>query len=92
MNFQHDGAPTHFSRQARQFLNAYYPERWIGHGGPILWPARSPDLNVLDYFVRGYIKNLVEDRRDSTETQVREAILAAFGTITPEMARNARYY
>jgi len=61
----------------------------MGRGGPIIWPARSPDLNVLDYFIWGYIKDLVEHRRDSTEAEVREAIRAAFNTITPEMAYRA---
>ena len=87
--FQHDGAPAHFYRQVREFLNAHYEERWIGRGGPIIWPARSPDLNVLDYFVWEHIKNLIEHRRDGTEVEVREAILAAFDTITPEMAYRA---
>lgn len=61
----------------------------MGRDGPIIWPARSPDFNVLDYFVWGHIKNLVEHRRDGTEVEVREAILAAFNTITPEMAYRA---
>lgn len=87
--FQHDGAPAHFSRQAREFLNARYPERWMGRDGPIIWPARSSDLNVLDYFVLGFVKNIVEYRRDGTEAEIREAILAAFNTITPEMAYRA---
>lgn len=87
--FQHDGAPAHFSRQTRTFLDAHYPDRWMGRGGPIIWPARSPDLNVLDYFVRGHIKDLIEHTRDGTEAEVREAILAAFNTITPEMAYRA---
>ncbi|EZA55465.1 hypothetical protein X777_04746, partial [Ooceraea biroi] len=49
--FQHDGAPVHFCREVRDTLNARYPDRWMGCGGPIIWPARSPDLNVLDFFV-----------------------------------------
>lgn len=87
--FQHDGAPAHFSRQVRNILNARYPDRWMGRGGPIIWPAWSPDLNVLDYFIWNYIKDLVEHRREGTEAEVREAILAAFNTITPEMAYRA---
>ena len=47
----HDGAPAHFSLVAREFLNATYEDRWIGRGGPHLWPARSPDLNPLDFFL-----------------------------------------
>lgn len=57
----------------------------MGRGSPIIWPAQS-DLNVLDYFVWGHIKNLVEHQRDSTEAEMQEAILAAFNTITPELA------
>ena len=87
--FQHDGAPAHSCRQVREILNAYYPNRWIGRGGPIIWPARSPDLNVLDFFVWGYIKNLIEQRRNNTEIEVREAIVAAFGSITPDMVHRA---
>ena len=87
--YQQDGAPAHFSRQVRQFLNAHFPGRWIGRGGPIAWPARSPDLNVLDFFIWGFVKSLIENRRDGTENEVREAILAAFNTITPEMAYRA---
>ncbi|EFN89519.1 hypothetical protein EAI_03069, partial [Harpegnathos saltator] len=61
----------------------------MGRGGPITWPARSPDLNVLDYFVWGYVKSLVEQRRDGTEEEVRAAIITAFATIAPDMAYRA---
>lgn len=87
--YQHDGAPAHFCRQVRDVLNTNYPDKWISRGGPITWPARSPDLKVLDFFVWGYLKNLVEDRHNSTENEVREATIAAFGTITPDMAHRA---
>jgi len=59
MWFMHDGAPAHFSVLARQFLTATYGDRWIGRGGPHVWPARSPDLNPLDYFLWGHLKSLV---------------------------------
>ncbi|XP_025154562.1 uncharacterized protein LOC112588531 [Harpegnathos saltator] len=87
--FQHDGTPAHFSRQVPDALDTRFPERWIGQGGPITWPPRSPDLNVLDYFLWGHVKNLIEQRRDGTEQEVREAIVAAFNTITPEMTHRA---
>ncbi|EFN86231.1 hypothetical protein EAI_06977, partial [Harpegnathos saltator] len=28
--FQHDGAPTHFSRQVRDILDTRFSERWVG--------------------------------------------------------------
>ncbi|KAJ8890537.1 hypothetical protein PR048_010046 [Dryococelus australis] len=32
---------------------AVYPRRWIGRGGPVPWPARSPDLSPLNLFLVG---------------------------------------
>lgn len=26
-------------------------KKWIGRGGPVFWPAKSPDLNTLDFFI-----------------------------------------
>ena len=49
MNFHDDGAPPHYTRRVREFLNESLPNRWLGHGGPIPWPPRSPDLIPLDY-------------------------------------------
>lgn len=51
MWFQHDGAPPHFAQIVRTYLNEVFPNRWIGRRGPIEWPARSPDLTPLDFFM-----------------------------------------
>lgn len=51
--FQQDGAPPHFTVQVRQFLNANFPNQWIGRRGSIEWPPRSPDLTPLDFFSGG---------------------------------------
>jgi len=61
----------------------------MGRGGSIRWPVRLPDLNMLDYFVWGHVKDLIEHRRDDNEDEIRETILAAFNSITPEMAHCA---
>lgn len=57
--FQQDGAPAHFAKRVRDYLNEKFPLRWIGRMGPIAWPARSPDLTPLDFFLWGYIKTKV---------------------------------
>ncbi|EZA61807.1 hypothetical protein X777_10290, partial [Ooceraea biroi] len=49
--YQHDGCPVHNARVARTVLHEMFPEHWIGRGGHISWPAHSPDLNPLDFFV-----------------------------------------
>ena len=47
--FMHDGFPPHFLLASREFLNTLFPEQWMGRGGPTALPARSPDLNPLDF-------------------------------------------
>lgn len=59
MWFMHDGAPPHFSREARSKLDEMFPNKWVGRNGPIQWPPRSPDLNSLDFFLWGYLKDKV---------------------------------
>lgn len=55
--WQQDGAPAHNGREVTQFLNHVFPNKWIGNNGFVRWPARSPDLNPLDYFLWGYLQN-----------------------------------
>ncbi|GBN40441.1 hypothetical protein AVEN_125888-1 [Araneus ventricosus] len=48
-----------------------YPVRWIGRGGSVAWPLRSPYLNPLDFFFWGHTKSLVyETPVDSAEDLV----------------------
>ena len=41
---QQDGAPPHWGSHVRRFLDATFPDRWIGTDGPTPWPPRSPDI------------------------------------------------
>jgi len=59
MYFQHAGAPSHYTRQVLQHLNDTFPNRWIGRGGTINWPPRSPDLTPLDFCLWGLMKSEV---------------------------------
>ena len=56
--FQMDGAPPHFGIAVRNWVTVNYL-RWIGGGGPVAWPPRSPDHNPLDLYLWGYMKDLV---------------------------------
>jgi hypothetical protein len=49
---------AHFSAQIQQHLNTQFPDRWLGCGSPVSWPARSPDLNPLDFFLWGHLKEI----------------------------------
>ena len=61
--FQQDGAPPHWALAVRKELTSHFGSRWIGRGGPLTWPARSPDLAPPDFFYWGFIKNKVYKRQ-----------------------------
>lgn len=55
--FMHDGAPAHFERVVRDYLNRVFENNRIGRGGPVHWPPRSPDLiSLISVY---YLKTLV---------------------------------
>lgn len=74
MYYQHDGAPAHFGRNVRDWLDENFAGRWIGRGGPIAWPPRSPDLNPLDYHFWGHLNNLVYATEVNTLEELRHRI------------------
>ncbi|GFW00351.1 uncharacterized protein TNCV_4355481 [Trichonephila clavipes] len=92
MWFQQDGAPAHFSISVRNHLDATCGERWIGRGGPVHWPPRSPDFSCLDYFFWGQMKSLVYETPVNSAEELVARISAAAGEIrnTPEMLSNVR--
>lgn len=88
--FQHDGCPAHFRITVRQYLNHQYPNRWIGRGGPIPWPARSPDLTPMDFFVWGRMKTLVyyDNRPVPNIIELRRRIIDAAAQIKMEITNS----
>ena len=40
MYYQQDGAPAHYLRGVRDWLNETFGTKWIGRGGPLELPAR----------------------------------------------------
>ena len=86
---QQDGAPAHFTAQVREYLDNSYPNKWIGRGGPVLWPARSYDLIKMDFFLWGYIKELCFKSPLTTREDMCARIANAFTTITVQVLENA---
>jgi hypothetical protein len=83
--FQHDGAPAHFSAQTQQHLNTQFPDRWLGRGGPVSWPAKSPDLNPLDLFLCGHLKEIIHRDPPSDMEELTAKFHAAVSTINARM-------
>lgn len=88
MYFQHDGAPPHAAVTAREWLDAVFPEKWIGRGSNVSWPPRSPDLNPLDFFW-GYLKDVVYDTDPTSPDTLQGKIRAACDSLTPRQLQDA---
>lgn len=79
--FQNDGAPCHYAKTVRNYLDLTYPGRWIGRGGPIAWAPRSPDLNPVDFFVWGYYKEFVYHKEYDNISELNENLREGQDTI-----------
>lgn len=92
MWYLHDGAPPHSTRQVTEFLNEYFLGRFIARFGDYTWPPRSPDLNPLDFFFWGHLKQLVYSRPVETEEELWNRILTSARAISSKRGifRNVR--
>jgi hypothetical protein len=62
--FQQYGAPPHWHTGVREYLNGDLPGRLIGRASAAnnsfcIWPPRSPDLTVCNFFLWGFVKDNV---------------------------------
>ena len=89
LHLQLDGAAPHYAKKVREWLDAQFAGRWIGRGGPIGWPARSPDLTPCDFFLWGYVKSRVYAVPVTTMEQLKDRIKDAFAHIPTEMLMSA---
>lgn len=76
-----DGAPPHNGRIVTNLLNRMFLNQWMGNRGPVRWPARSPDLNPLDYFFWGYLKNRLYREMPEDINQLRHNLIREIRSI-----------
>ena len=87
--FQQDGAPSHYFHEVTDWLNNTFKDRWMGRGVPIPWPARSPDLTPLDFWLWGYLKEIVYTQSPKTIPDLKQAISDAISQIPNQMVQSA---
>jgi hypothetical protein len=83
--FQQDGATAHTPRNAMRVLKDMFPARVISRRGIIEWPARLPDLNACDFFLWGYLKSKVYERKPRTAMDLKQNIRDEVAAISPTM-------
>jgi len=68
-----------------QLLRQIFGERLISRNSGFNWPARSPDLTALDYFLWGYLKDRVYVNKPKTLQQLKENIRAEIRALGPDI-------
>ncbi|CAH2091176.1 unnamed protein product [Euphydryas editha] len=86
MWFQQDDCSSHYARSVRKYLNEEYPNRWIERSGTISWPARSSNLNPLDFFYWGAVKEKVYLKSMKNVAELRQRLTEA-----AEFVNNGRF-
>jgi hypothetical protein len=71
-------------------LDRKFPPKWVGRGGPLIWPPPVPDLTQFDSFFWGYIKDISVCLPTLTATLTKGADIArpAANTVTPAILIN----
>lgn len=87
---QQDGAPPHFARDVRQWLDENLDGGWIGRRGSFCdWPPRSPDLTVCDFFLWGYLKDRIYASRCNNLMELEQRIRDEFVSLNLEFCERA---
>ena len=85
--FQQDGAPAHYAHCVREWLDINFKDKWIDRRGPFEWPARSPDLSPMDFFLWGVLKDMVYKEKPRTIPDIRRVIADKIATIDMELCQ-----
>lgn len=77
----HHGTPAHFTLIVCDALADFYHERWISWWRLVPWTARSSDLNPLEFYLWGHLKQLVYASDINNAETLHKRVMGASETI-----------
>ena len=80
MIWQQDGAPPHYGRIVRDYLDETFVD-WIGRRCTIEWPPRSPDLTPCDFSLWGIVKDCVYAQNPRSMNHLKSLIEQQFRSL-----------
>ncbi|KYN04950.1 hypothetical protein ALC62_04166 [Cyphomyrmex costatus] len=89
MWYQQDGCSAHSARIITELLNRKFGDCWIGRSGYNKWPACSPDLTPMDFYLWGKLKQQAYSEMPTTREDTKERIRRACVAIDPNEIRRA---
>ena len=85
-----DRVPPHIGLCVQQFLRQHFTnDRVISRAFRTIWPPRSPDLNPCDFWLWGYLKNLVYRGSLVTLGDLKDSITLHVRNISNDQLRSA---
>ena len=92
MHWQQDGASCHRAGRNIHYLEGQFGDRLFAKGSRIgkNWPARSPDLNVMDFCIWGWLKPRISvPPMPTTIPELIDKLNVEIAQIPPQLIRNA---
>ena len=89
MWFQQDGAPPHTAKKTLKWIQDHFGDRLIARGAKHSWPACSPDLTPMDFFLWGHLKGQVYKEDPGSLCELKKAIAKAVRAVPTDMCRRA---
>lgn len=86
--FQQDGAIPHTAKIVLEWLAEKFGEHFISLRSNIEWPPHSPDLNPLDFFLWGYLKDRVYSPSLQDTNALQMSIRREIRRITVDSCKN----
>ncbi|GBO39648.1 hypothetical protein AVEN_204140-1 [Araneus ventricosus] len=84
-----DDAPLHIATPVKQLLNLHFGnDRIISRHFPTAWPPRSPDLNPCNFWLWGYLKDVVYGGQIANLAELKNRITQHIHNITNETFRS----
>ena len=86
-----DGATSHTAKVVISFLTETFGERIISRNSPTPWPAKSPDLNPLDYWFWGFAQAEVHRQKPQSIEELQKIVNLVARTCTKETVSKAAF-
>ena len=89
--FQQDGATAHTALTVREWLESKFDHRIISRFAPVPWPARSPDLSPLDYWLWSFLSETLHKNHSHLTSieELKSAVENIVSSISSETVRKA---
>ena len=82
--FMQDGPKPHTTNDCLEFLQEKFQNRVVSNRLEFFWPAKSPDLNPLDFFFWGVAEKSVYDAKPRSLEQLKKVVELCAKNVTRE--------